>query len=91
MPKRIVVRPFTSDEQTYLEILSRSRKATRQATNRALILLHSTAGDPVNTIAVRVGYRPETVLNVVKRLLWDRLSLLTTAEDITAAAAELLG
>ena len=76
MPKRIAVRPFTPDEQTYLETLSRSRKATRQATDRALILLHSATGDPVGHIANRIGCRPETVLNVVKRFNAHGLSSL---------------
>lgn len=67
MPKRIAVRPFTADEQSYLETLSRSHKATRQASDRALILLRSAAREAVSEIANRIGCRPETVLNVVKR------------------------
>ena len=67
MPKRIAVRPFTPDEQSHLETLSRSRKAIRQASDRAVILLRSAAQEAVGEIANRVGCRPETVLNVVKR------------------------
>ena len=67
MPKRITIRPFTEEEQRYLEKLSRSRKVAKQVVERANILLRSAAGEPVGVIAAQVRRRPETVLNVVKR------------------------
>jgi putative transposase len=67
MPKRIEVRPFTPEEQSYLDKVSRSRKAAKQLVERASILLRSAAGERVGAIAVGVGRRPETVLHVVKR------------------------
>jgi transposase len=67
MPKRNELRPFTEEEQTYLEKLSRSRTAAQQQVERATILLHYAANEPVAAIAASMHRRPETVWNVVKR------------------------
>ena len=67
MPKRNELRPFTDEEQAYLEKLSRSRTTAHQHVERATILLRYAAHEPVATIAAVVKRRPETVWNVVKR------------------------
>jgi transposase len=67
MPKRVELRPFTDEEQSYLDKLSCSRTAAKRAVDRATILLRSAQREPVGEIAARVGCRPETVLHVVKR------------------------
>ena len=67
MPRRNELRPFTEEEQSYLEKLLRSRTAAQQHVERATILLHYAAGEAVGEIANRVHRRPETVWNVVKR------------------------
>ena len=66
MPRRNELRPFTEEEQSYLEKLLRSRTAAQQHVERATILLHYAAGEAVGEIANRVHRRPETVWNVVK-------------------------
>jgi transposase len=76
MGKRIVVRPFTEEEQSYLEKLSRSRTAAMREVSRAKILLQSAQQEPVGEIARGVGCRPETVLQVVKRFNAKGLSSL---------------
>lgn len=67
MPKRNELRPFTDEEQAYLEKLSRSRTAAHQHVERATILLRYAGHEPVADIAAAVRRRPETVWNVVKR------------------------
>jgi transposase len=67
MPKRNELRPFTQEEQTELEQLSKSRTAAQQHVERARILLRYAAHESVAAIAVAVQRRPETVWNVVKR------------------------
>jgi len=67
MGKRNELRPFTDEEQTYLEKLSGSRTAAHQHVERARILLGYASGEASAAIALRVGRRPETVWNVVKR------------------------
>ena len=66
MAKRIELRPFSEDEQAYLEKLSRSRIAAKRGVGRATILLRSAQREPVGELAARVGCRPETVLHVIK-------------------------
>ena len=67
MPKRNELRPFSDEEQAYLEKLSRSRTAAQQHVERATILLRYAANEPVADIAAAVKRRPETVWNAVKR------------------------
>lgn len=67
MPKRNELRPFTDEEQAYLEKLRRSRTAAQQHVERATILLLYAANQPVAAIAATVNRRPETVWNLVKR------------------------
>ena len=67
MPKRNELRPFTPEEQAYLEKLRRSRTAAQQHVERATILLLYAANEPVKAIATVVNRRPETVWNVVRR------------------------
>lgn len=67
MPKRNELRPFSQEEQNYLEKLRRSRTAAHQHVERATILLCYAAKEPVARIAATVKRRPETVWNVVKR------------------------
>jgi len=67
MPKRNELRPFSDEEQTYLEKLRRSRTAAQQQVERASILLRYAAGDAIIEIAAGVKRRPETVWKVVKR------------------------
>ena len=67
MPKRNELRPFTAEEQAYLEKLRRSRTAAQQHVERATILLLYAANEPVKAIATVVKRRPETVWNVVRR------------------------
>src|SRR5690606_28071795 len=67
MPKHIDISPFTDEEHAFLAKLSRSRTAANRAGDRASILLGSAQQEPVGEIAARIGCRPETVTNVVKR------------------------
>ena len=67
MPKRNELRPFTDEEQAYLEKLRRSRIAAHQHVERATILLRYATDERVAEIAADVKRRPETVWNVVKR------------------------
>jgi transposase len=76
MVKRIELRPFTEEERTYLEKLSRSRTAAKRAVDRAAILLRTAQREPVGEIAARIGCRAETVLHVVKRFNTRGLSSL---------------
>ena len=72
-PKRYV-RVFTEDEKKAIESGLRSQDSF--VLRRSQMLLFSSEGQPIDEIATRVGYHPESVRLVIKRFEEEGISVL---------------
>ncbi len=73
MPRQLMLRPLTSEEQEQLTKLSRSRTAAQRLVERAQIILAVQAGSRRAAIAQQMGRDPDTITRQVQR--FNRLGL----------------
>ena len=76
MPKRIELRPLTTEERKELESLSRAQSAEHRLVERAKFILAADAGESVPAIARRFGVTPPTVYERLRRFQTEGLSAL---------------
>lgn len=80
MPKRIELRPLTTEERKELEQLSRSQSAEHRLVERARIILSADSGEKAPSIARRIGVTPPTVYSRLKRFQTEGVAALHDME-----------
>ena len=82
VPKRIELRPLTTEERKELEKLSRSQSGEHRLVERARIILSADNGEKAPAIASRIGVTPPTVYSRLKRFQTEGLAALHDMERL---------